>query len=1301
MTTQIITPSRSVNLTTKQAEDLLSSNKKLGEAVYLYLNKKGYKPLNSLYFNSLRHNTLYYKVHYFHADPETKIAVVDILVVHPFVGKKKQLITELELLDRSCQKIKRILISEYHNISHIFNENQFNNNEYRFLHLIFTKKLRHLPYYGDSKQVLFSIKPIVVTLKGEMEYDMQKDSRIDIVPGKKLKHYLPLWHQEVLNLGKKVYNKRKFSHFQVQQKFDKWVIFSVLLYLIPFELNLILQWNIWAFSIEVVIFLGVLANILLPVHSYLRYRSFDKICKEEILTNKWIEHCNYLMPFLNRSDQLLLKPLEKEKGKKTTLEKIPTDEIHQLFSEQHIKENQPQQIKLSPKVQQIQEMHNTNPETTQIETTNSNLEAFQNRQPKNEKPKSAGIKRLLKKNWKSKVNLEIYKSQIGDNYAKLKITTDFNDFKTSGLKIIQLILAAEWFKLTGRPPVNIRIREISDQKIDYYKQIETLLSRFLEKYPDKLNIEEFYRLATMVDVGQLNNQMIDLIELKLEKWLLEYELLPQDKLKVLQVTQNKRINSNNVLSKRLDKIQTFESKKEPDIIEKAPKKVEMDVKYGTEISEGNEISTLEQNKIMNEEAMKSSATLIANGTRKSIVISDQDLIKNMLEKSEEETEKQFSGEIFTSYYRFKHIIEGEGYRDYAMPICVLGYDSRDGTNPLDEYLEVIDQMPGIAQYIIFDLAKCDSTTVTHPIESPTIWLKDAKLNLNETFPFSTSTLAERLSTIKNILINGDFNSPILPETTTQVNNKPFEQIPQDSPNFDVLDDEILDNDLVLKETIKVLDQTAKILEAEEQQVFDTDQDMIEKATRELEIHEVPNEEESQKIVTYNPKFRKGFKGDNLFQVTDFSDNGVVIDANNLLLSFLTALELFQNITNMKFDFYLLEVLDRVYTHFTGLGYGPIVFFTDSDFYLYLLPEPKKSQKLGNSINKKLYYSYTATKDEYDFYNRVLRRKCFVQAIQGQKADELLLPYAKTYGYQIVSNDQFKDEEYKKYWDYVSKNRISFEITQSVITFRDALRRPIGDRLYLLELPDELAKKVEMIVSEQKNANNLEPETSRLITNEPKNNQTIKTIEKKRDIDQKKVVPRLEPKDVSISDISNPILDIVFGVFHTKIGGIPIYPLCKNCENELLKEGIPQDYDIETIIRLANCKCPLPNSKISHKTVQKHINTIFSTEGFNTVNSDKYSYSGWEWSLNFQQASRTKLSWAIIIYWEPKNPKINENSKIAENFLRNYKFDFNEDLESLISQGYTNLEFDKQFYRVLYDHLVILSAELMKLFQDLS
>ncbi|MHA1301753.1 MAG: hypothetical protein ACTSO9_20220, partial [Candidatus Helarchaeota archaeon] len=765
---------------------------KLNTYTNRFIQDLGYRKIDSPYFNLLRNKQIYYKTHFFHARPQERICVIDFLIVYPTLENKSQLITELELLNRDSRKVKDLILKEYTNLSHILGDHGFNTFNYDFVHLGIYKKSKSIPIYQNSFQALFSVKPIVVPIRGDIEYDIQSDSRIDIVPLEKFPDYFPNWNKEIITLGKNIYNNSKFTYYDNQNKFDGITGALLLLWFVFTELNIFLQWDILCFSFSFLIYLGILMNILWPLHSYIMYQKFCKISKEEIFSNKWITHCEYAKPFLIRSKQLLVRPLEQAPKNKQVKSNNNLIQIHELFSKQtkeQIENRENQEFQESQVSQVSQKSQNTDIMSSIIEDRSTPPEEPVLNQeilaPK-KKQKKRGIRALLHKRPTTNINIEIYKEQLGDLYAKLKITTDYYDFKHISLRILTLILICEWCKLTGGPPINIRIKEVSDDKIDQYKQIEGLLSQFLDNYPNALDVEEFYRITTAINLGHLNQKMIEHIEWKIEDYLLNFDLLPNEKKQLLYATHPRNTNTvRKIIRNTISPENLINRTKQVKPLIENVTKVTKDINGSTICSISDQKESQNQllnknNQDKNDQGENSRKTSIINKVDTSQLISDE--ITNIIDclNYRPDDLQNFDGEVLHSYYRFKHLTENDGYKPYKTPVCIFAFDSSiHHSKYLQEFIDITKQMPEIATYIIYDFIntrpEIRDRDDFQPINEPTIWIRDEVLNIDMKIPFKTSHLANSLADLRDLINDKKQQGELTIGEDVKIVNK-FEQI---------------------------------------------------------------------------------------------------------------------------------------------------------------------------------------------------------------------------------------------------------------------------------------------------------------------------------------------------------------------------------------------------------------------------------------------------------------------------------------------------------------------------------------------
>ena len=90
-----------------------------------------------------------------------------------------------------------------------------------------------------------------------------------------------------------------------------------------------------------------------------------------------------------------------------------------------------------------------------------------------------------------------------------------------------------------------------------------------------------------------------------------------------------------------------------------------------------------------------------------------------------------------------------------------------------------------------------------------------------------------------------------------------------------------------------------------------------------------------------------------------TDTGMLVDTKNLFKAFLDDFNEMKDKFNVNYYPFFLEMLEYIEKKLRELGLGPIKFFFTSDFYIYLLPEPEKSLKIKNFLNRDKYYKYQA------------------------------------------------------------------------------------------------------------------------------------------------------------------------------------------------------------------------------------------------------------------------------------------------------------------------------------------------------
>lgn len=1271
-------------------EEETGGNRQFLESTIITLKKSGYKIFKSTYFAALRHKYTYYKPYYFDATPEQKICIIDIIILKTTLKKREQIITEFELLNRDCQEIRSILQKEYQNSSRIFGDELFGIDDYTFINLLVYKKIKGIPIYNDSFQVVFSVKPLIVTENGGSEFDLQQDSRIDMVSVAHLPQYLQYWRKEVVNLGSKVYNKKKLLHHTFQNTFDKMVLWAAILWLIPTELNIFLMWNLWYFSFQFIIFLVIFIVVVMYVHSFIRYKFFSKACKKEITSPNWVSQCNYLTPFMVRSRQLLVQPLENRKAPVSQNLKAPQN-LTQIFNA-HPTTAKPQP---RPTAEVIQTSVTTSNGQTKEEKVIPSQKETPPPLPQNiPKPSGRGILKLLARQPKFNVNLEVYKQQLGDLYAKLKITTDFETFKQSSLKIIALMLTSLWYKLTGNPPMNIRIKEVSDKEIDYFSQVENLLRQFLDKYPDTLDVEETYRIATIINIGQLNQKTIEHIEWKIDDWLLNFQLLPEDKLKVLYATHTRRTTSPDkpaYNAKELPNLppvvkpvavnkDSADTVKREQVSNEKPVIEDSQIQTNTDTNTNSNTKNAVPDKSNNEEKQVNLENPTTSG--------NLNLVKKWLNQNEEDISKPFIGDDIKSYYRFKKVIQGEGIEKISLPLCILILDSRlHPVTCVQEFIEVSHRNTGIVFYAIFDYNRIKPDTWENeeiePLEFPTILIKDFKTGFERKFDFSASRLAETLATMRDSFKNKGSTAPIISNTNPNTEPNEFETIEENTNGnlMDLGDLKVINTEAEhYPEIPENIEQTAQIYESG-----------------------ILDPSENKGIIQHS----YAFNGDNLFQIPGHNNQGIVIDANNILHSFLTNLDLLRTEHNITPDFYLLEVFDRIHLHLISLGFGPILYYTGSSFYIYLLCEPEKIEKIEKNDKKATYredikqsfYSYHSTKEEYDFYQITLRHSCFYQVYKGRDSDNRMISHAVGSEYKILSNDGFSQAKYRQFGDYISKNRFTFEISQSVMTIYDPMNRPLGEPFFLINLPKNVINTI--------NQGNLEKPVKEYSSNISVKNEIfnidseeenkVLTVDKKWIQNSKIKSELISPsQNTQFNHIKNSVLEIVYGAFHTKKGAIVIFPLCKNCTEKFIhnkgEQEQPTEFDLSAHLKLTNCDCPLPNTRIPREEARNHLDDALKSDKFNTIEG-KYTYCAWRWKLSQDQIPRQELSWAIVIYMDPQNPLYNKERVIIREFLKGYQFNVGDDLQELLNQGLNQEELDVKFYEKLYDRLEDLTIEL--------
>ncbi len=1307
----------------KEVKPNMTRIEKLNAFAKELIIRKGYIPLNSEYFTSLRHTKLYYRPIYFYPAPGEKICVIDILLPHGTLKDKSQLITQLELLNKECKEIRSILLQEYQNCPKVFNDQQFGYDEFGFI----PKRSKLVPLYGESLQVVFSVKPIILTIKGKPEYDIQRDSRVDIVPIEKIQWYLNQWRNEVVELAKKAYNIKKFKHFEAQDTFEKWTLLFLMLYMIPVELNNFLQWNLWFLSFYFFLAVALSVGISNFPHNYLRYKKFSKLCREEIISSKWVDQSSFLKPFLTRSKQLLVQPLENKQGVNQKVYSQNRDEIKPLFSK-------------SPTTNSMNTIGTTVKTSRPVESRGEIREDTNTKVVPEElvpdtpliKPSGPrGIKTLLLRKSKSNVNIEIYKEQLGDLYSKLKTTTDFEVFRITALRIITLILTCEWFKRTGTPPVNIRIREVSNDRIDHFRQAENLLTQFLERLPDAINIDEVYRFATIINMGQMNQKMIDHVEWKIEDWLLDYKLLPANKMKVLQANHSKITSApERIVRNYTDKVDSTLSKfKTIDLERKMSPKQE----DKPEIPEKPKITNKPNTEKLPERRIERRPFTSPTRKEQSNIVEEEKSLDTIINEAKGHRPLLTIGEEVLDYYRFNYITKDVGYNSYGTPVCVLAYDSRIHTDkPLQEFKEIAKQMSNFASYVYFDYAnvkqEISTNTEFEPLLEPRLWIRDKSLGIDKNFKFSPSAMANFLSGVRRKLRNKDAPDPSFDESVNGEVHE-FEQVEEDD-QLSPEDLEHINIDADLPESVK---QAARVYETEEHT------EPVDAVMQELEEFEkdarLDNSLIDQEIVV---RHETPFLQKELFKTAKNKGNGIIIDSNNFLHSFLPEINIIKKDYGYIPDYYLMHVFDFLYRKLDEWGFGPIIFYTDPDFYIYLLPEPQKSRKIAHFKTKEKYLYYQASTEESNYFEHQRKLGLFRQVEKGGDTDMEILVEGSTHDYKILTNDQFNQSRYDQFWEYVASNRLTFKIDKSAMTIYDSKNNQMGEPLFLIKLPGDIKEKVSSIVKTKADIHpqirRLTSENAKEITNglakgyranilEKLSIHPMNTLELQKSINGKNEVISIAIKALAdenkivrigskwtintstslphheISNFETSVIEIVFGAFHAKIGPIILFPTCSECLDKFNKDKNTIDsiseFDLRHHLKLTNCKCPLPKTGIPRDVVRtQHLNITLNSKGFQTSEGE-HTFLSYRWSKKVTDSARQELSWAILIYVNPKNPVYNIERELIRDFLWSYDFNIDEGIRSLVEQGFKGAELDEKFYDLMYEYLMNFIDDLTK------
>jgi hypothetical protein len=455
------------------------------------------------------------------------------------------------------------------------------------------------------------------------------------------------------------------------------------------------------------------------------------------------------------------------------------------------------------------------------------------------------------------------------------------------------------------------------------------------------------------------------------------------------------------------------------------------------------------------------------------------------------------------------------------------------------------------------------------------------------------------------------------------------------------------------------------------ELIDQDEPEVVVSTNAESINSSTAEREKEQLREVDLAFSKK----NLFQETEFKDNGIIIDSNNVFLSFIYHLERIKHEhgENHVPKYYLVEIFDRIYEYLTALGFGPIIFYTDPDFYIYLLPEPEKTQKLSKfspELREK-YKLYSGSREENKFFNLKLSTSCFNHTKRGDDTDMLILEHASTHQYKILSNDNFDEVEYAKYRDFISRNKYTFTIVYGEITFKDEMGAELGDQLTLLELPKGKSKgmpsqtkeRIKKSILHELSKQELNPfELKKKIKG--KSTYIQEVID---ELSRGKLISRMDDLNWSLNKSKNTsILEIVFGAFHSKIGGILIYPKCVACGKE-------------------NCNCALPRTDIPRTKARVHVQKALDTEGMQFIsNDDTYIARRWTYKTDF--GLRKELIWAILVFLDPNSTKYNLEKDFLQEFIKDYEFKVEDVLDELVGEGLRGLELEVHFYGKLYEKI---------------
>ena len=193
------------------------------------------------------------------------------------------------------------------------------------------------------------------------------------------------------------------------------------------------------------------------------------------------------------------------------------------------------------------------------------------------------------------------------------------------------------------------------------------------------------------------------------------------------------------------------------------------------------------------------------------------------------------------------------------------------------------------------------------------------------------------------------------------------------------------------------------------------------------------------------------------------------------------------------------------------------------------------------------------------------------------------------------------------------------------------------------------------------------------------------------------------KLVNVLEIIPSMKDIVFGVFHSKIGGIPIYPVCQNCINSRGRGSDPNTTqeifsNWNNLTSVTNCDCNLPNSNTSRDTIREDLSKALESEGVCFIEyKDRYGYLSYKWTVKTDLATRRELTWTLLIYLDMKAPSFNKDYDFLKHFIKNYDFSIQDMLDNL-SETPKN-EFENTFYFKLFDKIMELYNNLIKNYRE--